>query len=253
MIGGLSFGNAYLDGRIDEIRVFDRVRTQREIAAERDRRLSGREPGLLGYWTVDTPGSPPSPIKGYQVVARVGDRVVKSAERFPCNEWAHLAAAFTQSWALRMDNAVGLSVESQDSLDLLEDLTVEAFVRIDRIGTPMGLVAKGTVVDGGQAGVPYQFGVLADGRLEFAFAEADGKAVRFASTQALTPGAVQKVSVVRERRQPAPAPPAAPSRPRRTSPSSTSGSSSATPWSATTCTAGPVRRPTPANWRSAAA
>ncbi|MGW7584459.1 LamG-like jellyroll fold domain-containing protein [Kitasatospora sp. NPDC054768] len=205
MIGGLSFGNAYLDGRIDEIRVFDRVRTQREIAAERDRRLSGREPGLLGYWTVDTPGSPPSPIKGYQVVARVGDRVVKSAERFPCNEWAHLAAAFTQSWALRMDNAVGLSVESQDSLDLLEDLTVEAFVRIDRIGTPMGLVAKGTVVDGGQAGVPYQFGVLADGRLEFAFAEADGKAVRFASTQALTPGAVQKVSVVRERRQPAPA------------------------------------------------
>ncbi|WP_426361717.1 LamG-like jellyroll fold domain-containing protein [Streptomyces sp. E-08] len=218
VIGGLAFGDAYLDGRIDEVRVFDRARTQREIAGDRDRRLSGREPGLLGYWTFEGPAGPPSPIKGYQVVARVGDRVVKSAERFPCNEWAHLAAAFTQSWALRMDNAVGLSVESQDALDLLEDLTIEAFVRIDRTGTPMGLVAKGRAVDGGRSGVPYQFGVLADGRLEFAFAEADGKVVRFASTQALTPGTVQKVSVVRERRQPAPAAsgatqPAAPDQP----------------------------------------
>lgn len=202
VIGCQPFSGAYLDGRIDEVRVFGRARTQREINAERHQRLSGREPDLLGHWTFDGPSSPPSPIKGYQVVARVGDRVLRSAERFPCNEWAHLAATFTQSWALLLDGGQGLAVTPQESLNLLEDLTVEAFVRIDRIGTPMSLLAKGTVVDGGQAGVPYQLGVLADGRLEFAFAEADGKAVRYASDRPVRAGAFQRVAVVRERRKP---------------------------------------------------
>ncbi|MFI5530109.1 LamG-like jellyroll fold domain-containing protein [Kitasatospora sp. NPDC051853] len=202
VLGHQAFTGAYLDGQIDEVRVFGRARTQREISAERHHRLSGREPGLLGHWTSEGTGSPASPIKGYQVVARVGDRVVRSAERFPCHEWAHLAATFTQSWALRLDGAEGLSVAPQSALDVLEDLTVEAFVRIDKPGTAMGLLAKGRVVEGGRDGVPYEFGVLADGRLEFAFAEADGKAVRFTSDRAVTPGVFQRVTVVRERRKP---------------------------------------------------
>ncbi|MHC0431043.1 LamG domain-containing protein [Streptomyces sp. O3] len=201
ILGHQPFTGAYLDGQIDEVRVFGRARTQQEISAERHQRLSGREPGLLGHWTFDGTGSPASPIKGYQVVARVGDRVLRSAERFPCNEWAHLAAAFTQSWALRLDGGGGLSVASQNALDVLEDLTIEAFVRIERLGAPMGLLAKGTVVDGGRDGVPYQLSVLADGRVEFAFAEADGTAVRYTSERAVTAGAFQRVSVVRQRRE----------------------------------------------------
>ncbi|WP_406553033.1 LamG-like jellyroll fold domain-containing protein [Streptomyces sp. YS-3] len=202
VLGHLPFTGDHLDGQIDEVRVFGRARTPREISAERHQRLSGREPGLLGHWASDGPGSPASPIKGYQVVARVGDRVLRSAERFPCNEWAHLAATFTQSWALRLDGGEGLSVAPQTSLDVLEDLTIEAFVHIDRLGTPMGLLTKGSVINGGREGVPYQLGILADGRVEFAFAEADGKAVRYASDRAVTPGVFQRVSVVRQRRTP---------------------------------------------------
>ncbi|QES57836.1 hypothetical protein DEJ51_29780 [Streptomyces venezuelae] len=202
ILGHFPFTGDYLDGRIDEVRVFGRARTQHEISSERHQRLSGREPGLLGHWTFDGPSSPPSPIKGYQVVARVGDRVVRSAERFPCNEWAHLAATFAQSWALSLNGGAGLSVAPQNSLDVLEDLTIEAFVRIDKLGAPMGLLAKGTVVDGGRDGVPYQLGILADGRVEFAFAEADGKAVRHTSDRAVTVGAFQRVTVVRQRRKP---------------------------------------------------
>ncbi|MFI1452218.1 LamG-like jellyroll fold domain-containing protein [Streptomyces roseus] len=202
VLGHHPFTGDHLDGQIDEVRVFGRARTHQEISAERHQRLSGREPGLLGHWTSEGTGSPASPIKGYQVVARVGDRVFRSAERFPCNEWAHLAATFTQSWALRLDGSEGLSVAPQNSLDVLEDLTIEAFVQLDRLGTPMGILAKDAVVDGGREGVPYQLGVLADGRLEFAFAEADGKAVRYTSDRAVTPGVLERVTVVRQRRKP---------------------------------------------------
>ncbi|WP_327373067.1 LamG domain-containing protein [Streptomyces sp. NBC_01216] len=201
ILGHQPFTGTYLDGQIDEVRVFGRVRTQQEISAERHQRLSGREPGLLGHWTFEGPSTPASPIKGYQVVARVGDRVLRSAERFPCNEWAHLAATFSQSWAVRLDGGEGLSVAPQNSLDVLEDLTIEAFVKIERLGAPVGLLAKGTVVNGGRDGVPYQLSVLADGKVEFAFAEADGKAVRYTSARAVTAGAFQRVSVVRQRRK----------------------------------------------------
>ncbi|MFJ3926737.1 LamG-like jellyroll fold domain-containing protein [Streptomyces sp. NPDC090022] len=202
VLGHQAFTNLYLDGQIDEVRVFGRVRTAQEISAQRYQRLSDREPGLLGRWTFDGPSTPASPIKGYQVVARVGERVLRSAERFPCNEWAHLAATFTQSWALRLDGGEGLAVAPQNALDVLEDLTIEAFVQLDKLGKPMGLLAKGTVVDGGRDGVPYQLGLTADGRLEFAFAEADGKAVRYTSERAVAAGVLTRVTVVRERRKP---------------------------------------------------
>lgn len=41
------------DGRIDEIRVWSLVRTEAQIAAARSVRLSGAEPGLVGYWQFD--------------------------------------------------------------------------------------------------------------------------------------------------------------------------------------------------------
>ncbi len=201
ILGHQPFTGDHLDGQIDEVRVFGRARTAQEISAERNQRLSGREPGLLGHWTFNEPNSPASPIKGYQVVARVGDRVLRSADRFPCNEWAHLAATFTQAWALRLDGGEGLSVASQDSLNVLEDLTIEAFVQVDKVGAPMALVTKGTAVNGGREGVPYQLGILADGRVEFAFAEADGNPVRYVSDRAVKPGAFQRISVVRQRRK----------------------------------------------------
>ncbi|MEV0535550.1 LamG domain-containing protein [Kitasatospora sp. NPDC050463] len=203
VLGHQQFTGAYLYGQIDEVRVFGRVRTPQEIAAQRYQRLSGLEPGLLGHWTYGGSNGTASPIKGYQVVARVGNRVMKSAERFPCNEWAHLAATFNQSWALRLDGGEGLSVAPQSSLDILEDLTIEAFVQVDGLSKPMGLLAKGTVVDGGRDGVPYQLSILAGGRVELAFAEAGGKAVRYTSSDPIRPGILQRVTVVRQRIKPA--------------------------------------------------
>jgi len=40
-------------GQMDEVRLWDHARTQEQIRAEMFRRLSGREPGLLGLWNFD--------------------------------------------------------------------------------------------------------------------------------------------------------------------------------------------------------
>ena len=49
---------AYYRGQIDEVRVWNRVRTPQEINAHRHRRLSGKEPGLVGLWNFDDPAQP---------------------------------------------------------------------------------------------------------------------------------------------------------------------------------------------------
>ena len=45
-------------GYLDEIRVWDRLRTSEEIQATMRLRLSGREPGLVGLWNFDDPSRP---------------------------------------------------------------------------------------------------------------------------------------------------------------------------------------------------
>ncbi|WP_397334558.1 LamG-like jellyroll fold domain-containing protein [Nonomuraea sp. 3-1Str] len=199
LLGFKPFAGQYLSGAIDEVRVFGRVRTPAEINGERNQRLSGREPNLLGYWTFPGPSALPSPIKGYQLVAGVGGRFVRSQETFPCGEWTHLAAAFQQSWAVKLDGGAYLEVGKEEALNVTEDLTIEVFLQADRLGSTMGLVSKGEL--GLSGGVPYQLSVRGDGKLEFAFEEPGGNVVRYTSTAGITPRAFQRVAVVRKRRK----------------------------------------------------
>ena len=52
-IGGNPVNNRYFDGLMDEVRIWNRARTGNEIAANMSRRLTGTEPGLVGYWRMD--------------------------------------------------------------------------------------------------------------------------------------------------------------------------------------------------------
>jgi len=38
---------------MDEVRIWNRARSADEITADMDHRLTGAEPGLVGYWHVD--------------------------------------------------------------------------------------------------------------------------------------------------------------------------------------------------------
>lgn len=54
-IGNGNDGNGYLPmgGKIDEVRVWNTVRSATEIAQYKDSCLTGNEPGLVGYWRLD--------------------------------------------------------------------------------------------------------------------------------------------------------------------------------------------------------
>jgi TM2 domain-containing membrane protein YozV len=50
--------NEDLDGRLDEIRVWNGIRTPDEVKAGVNARLRGDEPNLIGRWSFDDPGNP---------------------------------------------------------------------------------------------------------------------------------------------------------------------------------------------------
>ncbi len=78
IIGAYADGNYKWSGRLAEFRIWEKVRTAEEIAADRSRRLTGREPGLVGYWplgqidangsTPDLAGNRPGDVKGATIV-----------------------------------------------------------------------------------------------------------------------------------------------------------------------------------------
>ncbi|GHG52084.1 LamG-like jellyroll fold domain-containing protein [Streptomyces griseocarneus] len=221
----------YAAVEMDEVRLWGTARTLAEVRELRNRRLSGKEPGLMGYWPCGDPlarvgGKPgvldrsgqnrhvylrdgvttttaPAALERtadttYRIVAGAGDRLVATRATFAPHEWTHLAAAYEQSWAVELSDGAYLEVPDNDALDVTGDLTVEVFCRVDALGTTQGLLAKGRTADGAGGSVPYRLLVLPDGRLEFGFEEPDGKLVRFASTEALTAGTFHRIGVVRK-------------------------------------------------------
>ncbi|MER6913331.1 LamG domain-containing protein [Streptomyces sp. NPDC000594] len=206
-------------GSIAELRGWNIVRSASEINDDKERRITGSEPGLVGSWIwdphqsgnnklVDLSGqnlhgsSAPGPAAGdsaisdYHVVAAVGDKVRQSRDIYSFGQWAHLAAVYEQSWALRFDGSSWAETPDADQLDITGDLTIEVFATIDTIGTRQGLLSKGRLADGAGGSVPYQLSVLANGKLEFAFEEPGPAVKRFTSSTALTAG-FHRIAVVR--------------------------------------------------------
>ena len=51
--GRMSAGGAYLDGYLDDIRIWNIARTQQEINDFKDIPITGDEQGLIGLWQFD--------------------------------------------------------------------------------------------------------------------------------------------------------------------------------------------------------
>jgi hypothetical protein len=178
---------------LDEVRVWRRARTAQAIAAYMNTRASGEEPGLLAYWsfqngsTIDrtgnhydavmngTPQQVTSGLPGAYLVAGVGNQFVRSADTFPVGQWGHVALVFRQDWAMKLNGTSYLDAGGADGLNLLEDMTIEAFVRLDTLGVKHGLVSKGAIASGQpRSAVPFAFYVQEDGRLVFTFESGSG-------------------------------------------------------------------------------
>jgi concanavalin A-like lectin/glucanase superfamily protein len=57
-IAHIGYGPEYMTGQIDEVRIWSTARTRSEIQTNLQRRLTGSEPGLRGYWRFDEGGGP---------------------------------------------------------------------------------------------------------------------------------------------------------------------------------------------------
>ncbi len=220
-VGNLRLGVSPAHGsranaRLDEVRVWGRVRSAEELLLDRDRRLTGREAGLLSYWSftgrsvadlsgngrdgtvAGNPAVAASPLNGHRVFAGLGGRLVRSQDVFASREWSHLAAAMQQSGAVRLDGRSYLDTGSDQGLDLTGDLTIEAFTMLDRLGQPHGLVSYGALADGTGRRVPYQLSVQTDGKLAFCFEDPTGRPCRYTSTAALAAATFHRVAVTRK-------------------------------------------------------
>lgn len=228
--GQFSFGGS-VDGEMDEVRLWGTARSAAEIRELKNRRLTGKEAGLRGYWPYAgpdtqvegkpgiqdrsgnglhvylkggvTPTAAPAALDqaeetSYRIVAAVGGSQVATRATFPPHEWTHLAAAYEQSWAVELTDGAYLEAPDNDALDIPGDLTLEVFCHVGTLGTTQGLISKGRAADGSGGSVPYRLLVLPDGKLEFGFEEPDGRLVRLTSAEALSAGTFHRIGVVRK-------------------------------------------------------
>jgi hypothetical protein len=83
-------------------------------------------------------------------------------------------------------------------LDINRDLTIEVFLKVDRLDQQRGILSKGVLDDGTGQNVPYALSLAADGKLVFEFEDTDHGNHTFTSTKAITPGQVHRVAVTRK-------------------------------------------------------
>ncbi|QDY81389.1 LamG domain-containing protein [Streptomyces qinzhouensis] len=216
----------HFSGGLAELRTWNTARTAADISTARTRRAIPGESGLAGAWIYDrtaqdttvpdaqwfftdisgngrhggvwgNPAMSESAIKGYRALAGAGDKTRISREVYPAGQWAHLAAVYEESWALRFNGSSWAETPDADALDLTEDLTIEVFAQIDLTGLRQGIVSKGLLGDGESGSTPYQFSILPGGKLEFAFEEPGSVIRRYTSTTSVTNG-FHRLAVVRK-------------------------------------------------------
>ncbi|MFK7804414.1 MAG: LamG-like jellyroll fold domain-containing protein [Anaerolineae bacterium] len=152
-----------------------------------------------------------SPFYGYSITAGVGQAVngaltdtwVESAEGcIEFDEWHHIGAMYNQSYALKFNGENSyLKAPHASSLNISQDLTIEAFVQVDQLGTAQGIVSKGNLQAEQNQEAPYAFSVTAGGELKIAFEDQGGGYHEFLSNKKIKAGQLHKIAVVRAKGQ----------------------------------------------------
>lgn len=207
----------YFNGRLDEVRIWRRARTAPEIQADMNRRLSGNEADLVGYWHFEagakdysrsrndgtlngqlTPA--PSALPVYAFFAGVNGKFVQSREIIPAGDWSHLAAVFAQDYGLNFDGVSGyLDGGKDDTLNINTDLTIEAFLQPDDLSQERGILTRGQSDDGTEQNVPYALALDRSGHLLFSFEDDEGNNHSFQSNASIQAGKPHRLAVTRKR------------------------------------------------------
>ena len=123
----------------------------------------------------------------------------KNSSRPNDEQWAHLAAVYNQSYAVKFDGTDDyLSCNHNPALDISQDLTIEAFLKLEDLSQPRGIITKGKLEDGTDQQVPYSLYVNTDGKLVFAFEDKEGELHSYESTTALQARTFYRIAVTRK-------------------------------------------------------
>ena len=166
MIGGRTALNEEFKGLIDDVRVWNDLRTADEIRENYDQKLSGSESGLAGYWNFDD-------VSGTTVqdgTANNNDGTISDNAKVVPN----LGDALDFDGSNTYINA---GRGTSNSLAIAGDLTVETWARFDAISGTQAIVDFALNDTGGetQAGnVLYQLALRSDGDLEYAHEYGNG-------------------------------------------------------------------------------
>ncbi|MEA5449222.1 LamG-like jellyroll fold domain-containing protein [Leptolyngbya sp. CCNP1308] len=106
----------------------------------------------------------------YHLFVGVGDTFVQTAPMIQSVQWHHLAASFNQSYGLEFKrDRDQVNCGSDITLDLTDDLTIEATIRLADLDAPRGILTKGQIDDGTDQDCPYALYIDTEGRLVLAF------------------------------------------------------------------------------------
>jgi hypothetical protein len=111
----------------------------------------------------------------YGVFVGVGDYWLKTAPVPSVQQWRHIAAVFQQSYALKFSSADDVVNCGNDiTLDISEDLTIEAFFRLEGpLNASQAILTKGRIDDGTDQDCAYSLYINRSGELVFAFEDKD--------------------------------------------------------------------------------
>ncbi|RMH20862.1 MAG: hypothetical protein D6698_03460 [Gammaproteobacteria bacterium] len=215
---GRSFAG-FLNGNIDEVRIWNVARSEGDIRANWHRQISGSEPGLVGYYNfadhdahdrsdhghhgilkgnLTTSPLADSPLNTYTCFAVVGEDAIVSKEVYTAGSWQHFAAVFDQSYALKFSGNDYGDAGNSPMLNITDDLTIEAFIRLESLGRKQGILSKGMMDSGAEGSVPYALYINEQGNLVFAFENEEGHNFVYPSKNRIEPGKPQHIAIVRK-------------------------------------------------------
>ncbi len=139
----------------------------------------------------------------YHLFVGVGDTFVQTAPIVQPAQWHHFAAAFNQSYGLKFErDRDQVDCGNDITLDLTDDLTIEATLRLTDLDAPRGILTRGQIDDGTGQDCPYALYVDTQGRLVLAFEDKHHRNVFLSSPEefgALEVGKTYRLGVTRKK------------------------------------------------------
>ena len=126
----------YFDGKIDDVRIWNDIRTATEIKENNKRELTGSESNLQGYWKFENSLSDET-SNNNDLTNNNSASFSSNTPSLPIDSYNTGEEANTYSFDFERDNSRYLSITdaNQTGLDLTSDLTFEAWIKFESLST----------------------------------------------------------------------------------------------------------------------